>query len=208
MSALVRLVRRFGADQSGAGAAEFALIVPLMLLLLFGIIEVGTYAWTINKSEKATQMGARMAVVTDPVATGLNLDYVGLTIGGQTLGQGDTIPLNSMLVTCNSTACSCSGCPAGMTVALATGSPSPFNRIVQRMQNFDSTITAANVEVLYRSSGLGYAGDPSGMDISPLITVRLKNRTYQAPFLFKTAIPLPSSSYSLTMEDASGSVSN
>ena len=34
-------------------------------------------------------------------------------------------------------------------------------------------IEASNLIVEYRGSGLGYAGNPNGMDISPLVTVRL-----------------------------------
>lgn len=210
MSVPYSFIRDFVRSEHGGSAAEFSLVLPIMLLFLFGIIDAGGYGWAINKSEKATQMGTRMAVVTSPAATGLDTDFVGLTVGGTTLKQGDIIPRDSMLVTCTSAGCSCSNCPQGITIGTATGTPSPFTRIVSRMQAFDPGITAANVEILYRSAGLGYAGDPSGMDIAPLVTVRLKNRTYSpfTLFLFKTAVPLPSFSYSLPMEDGSGSVSN
>ena len=43
-----------------------------MLILLFGIIDGGRFMWEATEAEKATQMGARMAVVTNPVAGGLN----------------------------------------------------------------------------------------------------------------------------------------
>ena len=65
-------------DRRGASAAEFALVLPLLILLLFGIIDAGRFMWEINRAEKATQVGARMAVVTDPVSRGLvNHSYVG-----------------------------------------------------------------------------------------------------------------------------------
>ncbi len=35
------LARRFGVDQSGVSAVEFALILPIMLLLYFGAVELG-----------------------------------------------------------------------------------------------------------------------------------------------------------------------
>ncbi len=204
------MLRRLARNESGAGAAEFGLILPIFLLFLFGIIDVGGYAWAINRGEKATQMGARMAAVTDPVASGMKFSYVGKTIGGVVLQQGDVIPADSMVITCTSTACSCTGCPTEMTVALDTSNPKPFDNVVARMQDFEPSITAANVEVLYRASGLGYAGDPAEIEIAPMITVRLKDRTYSpfTLFLIKAALPLPSSSYSLTMEDGSGQVSN
>ena len=52
-------------DRSAASAAEFALVLPLLLLFLFGIIDAGRFMWEYNRAEKATQVGARVAVVTD-----------------------------------------------------------------------------------------------------------------------------------------------
>ncbi|PKB14519.1 Flp pilus assembly protein TadG [Novosphingobium kunmingense] len=205
---IAALLDDFRTDRTAGSAAEFSLVLPLLLIFLFGIIDVGGYAWAINKAEKATQMGTRMAVVTDPAATGLaSYSYVGKTIGGVTLTQGDVIPADSMVITCTSASCTCTGCPTGMSISKNNAN---FTSIVTRMQAFDPGIVAANVEILYRSAGLGYAGDPSGMEIAPLVTVRLTGRTY-APFtlyLIKAAVPLPSFSYSLPMEDGSGSVSN
>ena len=85
-------VRPFLRDRSGAGAAEFALILPLFLLVLFGIIDAGRFAWAFNQAEKATQVGARLAVVTDVIpggasATGLrNYSFVSSSVP-----QGGTV---------------------------------------------------------------------------------------------------------------------
>ena len=57
--------------EKAASAAEFALVLPLLLILLFGTIDAGRFLWAMNRAEKATQMGARYAIVTDPVSTGL-----------------------------------------------------------------------------------------------------------------------------------------
>lgn len=193
-----------------AAGAEFALVLPLMLLFLLGIIDVGRYGWAFNRAEKATQAGARMAVVTTPVATGLDsYNYVGQTIGGVTLQQGDTIPADNMTIQCTKSGCTCSSCPPGMVVGLATGSPSPFTRIVTRMQELDPAIEDTNVSIEYRSAGIGYAGDPDGMDIAPLTTVRVTDVSFTPTtfMLFDADVKL-SSSYTLTMEDGSGTVSN
>lgn len=187
-------------DQRGS-AAEFALVLPLMLLFFFGIIEVGLYGWAINRAEKATQFGARLAVVTDPVASGLtSQSYVGTVVGGVTLTQGDPIPAAALgLITCTSAGCSSFGFD-----------PVAFALIVNRMQLIEPSITAGNVVIEYRGSGLGYAGDPGGMDIAPLTTVRLQNLRFTSAtsMLFGVSTPLPSFAYSLTMEDGSGSKSN
>ena len=61
-------LRRFGRDRRGAGAAEFALVLPLSILFLVGLLDTGRLFYDINRGEKATQIGARWAVVTDPLA--------------------------------------------------------------------------------------------------------------------------------------------
>ena len=58
----MNVVRAFMRETGAAGAAEFALILPLFLLFLLGIIDAGRYAWAFNQAEKATQVGARWAV--------------------------------------------------------------------------------------------------------------------------------------------------
>ena len=81
------------------------------------------------------------------------------------------------------------------------------------MQLVSSQITAASVQIDYDYSGLGYAGDPNGSDVSPLVRVSIRPNTLNfRPILFSlfksATIPLPSFSAALTMEDGQGSVSN
>ena len=193
-------------DTRAASAAEFVLVLPLLALLVFATIDAGWYAWQINLAEKATQAGARMAVVTDPVASGLTSEtYNSATYG---LSQGDTIPASALgLLTCKGSSCTCttSPCPSSLTF-----NSTAFNAIVGRMQAYDGRVQAANVVVEYRGSGLGYAGDPSGMQIAPLVTVKLQNMQMNAlsSYVWKAAIQLPDFAYSLTMEDGSGSNTN
>ena len=47
-------------DDRGASAAEFTLVLPLLLLMLFGIIDTARFMWAVNRSEKAAQMGVRI----------------------------------------------------------------------------------------------------------------------------------------------------
>ena len=85
-----------------------------------------------------------------------------------------------------------------------------FTNIVDRMQAMYAPITPANVQVEYRNVGIGFAGNPSGPDVSALVTVRLAGLQFQPVtcFVFACSITMPDFSSALTLEDASGSVSN
>ena len=65
------MIRKLLQDRTASSAAEFALVLPLLLFLFFAIIDTGRFVWSSNRVEKAAQMGARMAVVTDFAAPGI-----------------------------------------------------------------------------------------------------------------------------------------
>jgi Flp pilus assembly protein TadG len=62
----VRLMK--GRNRKGAAIVEFALVVPLLLLLLWGIVDIGRAFYTLNNLASAVREGARTAAVmsTDP----------------------------------------------------------------------------------------------------------------------------------------------
>lgn len=195
-------------DTRAAAAAEFALILPVLLIAIIGTIDVGRYGWAVAMSEKATQTGARFAVATTMIPggetpTGL-LNYSFATAG---VPQGTTV--NSTLfpgVTCNDAGCTCLGSCSFST----TADTAAFGRLVTRMREINPDITAANVVVTYAWSGLGFAGDPNGPDVAPLTTVSLRNMQFAPATLlvFATNVNLPQFAYTLPMEDGSGTTSN
>jgi hypothetical protein len=193
--------------ERAASAAEFAIILPIFLLFFFGIIDGGRFLYEINQGGKAAQIGARMAVVTDPIAPQLfTQSYVGQTVGGVTLIQGDRIPAGALgVVTCTSGGCACTlaPCPAGLGSDAAR-----FTRLLNRMRQIMPAIREENLTVTYSDSGLGYAGNPNGMDISPLVNVRIANVQFSSIILFGRNLTLPTFSYSLTMEDGQGQTFN
>jgi hypothetical protein len=203
------MMRRLFLDRTGAGAAEFALVLPLLLMFLLGIFDAGRYMWEVNKAEKATQAGARVAIVTDVLDSGLaNRSYVGQTIGGVTLTQGDVIPAAALgELRCTNSGCTCvAACP---TVVAPGDYSTRFNRVFQRMEFMKPGIAASNVTITYRGSGLGFAGDPNGMEIAPLVTVELTGLQFRPVVLFNAvAFNLPAFRTTLTAEDSSGSQSN
>ena len=216
------MVRKLIQDEEAASAAEFALVLPLFLLLLFGTIDAGRFIWEYNRAEKATQIGARLATVTDPLSSGLiEEDYAGQDPGSGPIGAGDLIPaaaLGSLM--CTSAGCQCETAPCP---AVGTFDSDTFNNtLVARMKQIYPAIEAENVEVRYKGSGFGYAGSATGggggggggappeiMEISPLITVTLTGLQFRPiTTLLLAQMGMPSFSTTLTAEDASGQYSN
>lgn len=204
------IMRRLIFHSGGASAAEFGIVLPLFILFLLGIVDVGRWMWTYNHLEKATQMGARMAVVTNAASgteaaqTGIYAPYFG--VGGLT--QGDVIPASAFgKITCTNSSCTCttSPCPG-----LGAFSNADFNRVQQWMTLFYHEIAPANVTIEYSSSGLGFAGNPNGPDLAPIVTVRLSGMTFTplACELVGCSFAMPAFVSSFTYEDGIGFQSN
>ena len=202
------MMRRLLLDRTAASAAEFALVLPLLLILLLGMVDTGRWLWTYNQGEKGVQLGARFAVVTNPLTSGLNSSYLG--VGGLT--QGDAIPASAFgKVTCTgggtvaapTVSCSCTTAPCP---ALGTADNTTFGALFTRLHSFLPGIVPTNVQVIYSSSGLGYAGNPNEPDLSPLVTVEVSGLPFTliSGFLF-VSTSMPTFSTSLTAEDEIGS---
>jgi len=203
-----KVLSPFFGDNDGSTAAEFGLVLPLLVLLLLGVVDVGRLLYTWNEAEKATQMGARFAVVTNPVAGDLaNHDF---TSDG--LSPGDTVSTTifSHLECVNGKCQNCSGSACSNFTNGYGYSATAFTNLVKQMSNFFPAIKAANVQIDYDNAGLGYVSDPNAPNVAVFVTVRLKNLTF-TPALFKllgTSITLPDFKTTLTMEDGIGSQSN
>lgn len=192
--------------EGGSSAAEFAMVLPLLLIFIFGLIDAARFMWTCNLAEKATQMGVRYAVTTNMLPSDLYAyDFTKSGVVG-----GQAVPTSVFdSATCVSTGCTCTG-----SAGQCGFSSSDFAKIVDRMRLFYPKVAAADVQVVYKNVGLGYAGDPNGVNVSPLITVSLIDGGAARQFhpitllVFSASIPLPAFSASLTMEDGSGTVAN
>lgn len=200
-------LRAFRRDQRGTSAAEFALVAPLMILFLLGIIDVGRFIWHVNEAEKAIQIGTRWAVATDMVPSDLYTYSFALSGGvqqGTVVDQSD-FPGVSCAASGTTASCTCKGsCAFDLTA-----DPTAFESIVGRMNEIYAGIGADNVQIDYDWSGLGYSGDPNGSDVDPLVTVRVTDLSFRPIFLASIFdLGLPDLSYTLTMEDGQGDWSN
>jgi Flp pilus assembly protein TadG len=199
-------IARLGRDTRAASAAEFALVLPLLLLFLLGMLDVGRLMWTWNQAEKATQTGVRFAVATNMLAD--NISEFSFPINNYGT-QGDPVSTTAFTgIACTSASCTCTG-TACNDIDTSLDSTA-FANLVARMQQIFPEIAASNIAVDYTNVGLGYAGDPNGPDVAPLVTVSLQNMTFQpiTLTLFNTSISLPNFSAALTLEDGNGTYSN
>jgi len=109
-------MRSRGTRQSGQALTEFAFILPVLLLLLLGVIELGRYAYISILIGNAAQAGAfygaqgnGFSTDTTGIAHAAQYDFAGATSGtSSTNGQ----PVSSLNVT-SSVSC---GCDAAGTI--------------------------------------------------------------------------------------------
>ncbi len=201
------------ADEIGSVFVEFAILLPIVVTVLFGSVDLiyAFYEW--NAAAKAVEVGARIAAVSDPVAVGLNgLSNVAVLSG---INTGGAMPTFSVICDGLVAACSCTGMCAGITAN--SYSAAAMNRILfgrgsagcgdaisyytTGMCDVLPSIGAANVAIKYQQTGLGYAGHPGGP--LPTITVSLQNMNFQFFFLrsLGISIRMPLITTTITAED-------
>ena len=185
-------VLRFIRDTNGSVLVEVAIMLTFLIFFIFGSIDFlfAFYDW--NAATKAVQAGARIAAVSDPVAT--NFDVISAALISRPLPPGSAMP--AFTITCDgSTAkCSCEGsCPAGEivynaaamnTIVYGRGSNAcgdATSSYTAGMCDIFKRITPANVRIEYRQplapAGLGYVGRPGGP--IPTIKVTLQNVAFR-----------------------------
>lgn len=201
----MRMRAPFLRDAHGASAAEFALVLPMLVLFLLGILDAGRFMWDYNQAEKATQMGVRYAVATEMVPPGL--ETYSFAISDSILAGNPVPTANFTQAVCNTSTCTCTG--GGVCGGIGYDAAA-FDAIVARMRLMYPDLTDTNVVVEYRNIGLGYAGDPNGPDVAPLVTVRLTGLTFQplSGMLFGATVTMPDFRAALTLEDGAGTVAN
>lgn len=209
----------FWKDESGAAYIEFTVSVLTFLTILFGVIEFSNVYFQWNAATKATQFGARLAAVSNPVYQTNPMDFTE-TVSGYSAGQ--TLAAGAYSFTCSgagSGSCACTGavCPQSISYNLASMQTLVYGRgriscsttptvLTMGMCNLfprNPAIIPANVVVRYDYTGLGYAGRPGGP--VPTITVSLTGLTYNWLLLngitTLTAMTLPPFSTTVTGED-------
>ncbi len=203
--------RRLIRDDRGISSVEFVIVATVFFMLIFGIVDFSRAMWEWNAAAKATQFGARHAVVSDIVS----IDYKGFSGLSVGLNAGDKVPIkdsggNDIIapIFCSDSepgaglAIGCGTSLGGLTAAKADAVA--FLAHVVQMQKMYDRIEAHNVVIEYRHIGLGFAGNPIGPDVDPLVTVKLRDMefTFVSPGLAGIfPLDLPDFAASLTAED-------
>ena len=167
-------------NRSGAAAVEIGLLTPVFVVGLLTLFDLGLYFWRWNEAVEAARVGARLAVVSDPVSSDLS-SMTGLETGvgaGQPVGAYERV-------------CTASACTNG------TYSDAAMNRIFYGpgtqtcdhatritgagMCDVLPTLAKSNVTVSYRSSGVDAAGMTGAL--KPLVSVRISGASPELFFI-------------------------
>jgi Flp pilus assembly pilin Flp len=200
-------------DESGAALIEFTAAALTFFLLLFGVVEFANVFYQWNAATKAVQLGARLAVVSNPIAS----DLATLTGLSSSVLPGDPMPAFDRVCTGTNASGSTGNCTNGgnydasamQTIVFGRGkiacATPTSDRDVGMCNIFlhNPPLTPQNVIVRYQYTGLGYAGRPGGP--VPTVTVSLTGLTYDwimiGGLMGFSPISLPSFATTVTGED-------
>ena len=172
-------------DIRGSVLVETTIVVPMLLVLVLGTIDVTNmfYEWAL--ANKAAYMGARTAVTSNPVDPDLaNLNYSSTQL--ENIGQ------SCLVVSCPSANSVCTGSAGGGSCTNGTFQNSAFARIFDPMRRVFPRLQPQNVTISYQTNGTGVVGqtwegsaDPGNPQFTlPMnVTVSITGMTHQFYFI-------------------------
>jgi Flp pilus assembly protein TadG len=215
-------LNRLAGDQTGNVLVETTVMIPIMFTFLLGGVDFLNAFLQWSAAAKAVEIGARIAAVSDPVASGLN--SIPTNALSSTFRLGDPMP--AFTVTCDGGAMACT-CTSGSCTGMGVYSATAMNLIVygrsgnttcgavtseyfSGMCNLFWPILPQYVTVVYSQTGLGFAGRTAGP--VPTITVSLNAGASKLPFKFYflplAQINIPPVTTTITAEALSSAPAN
>jgi len=207
-------MKRFARDCGGATIIELAVILPILLLLVLGIVEFGRLGYQETVGHKATDLAVRTAAVRpsacDGVAGEIDLPdvYAPPQNAAPRFGTLCRVPTNG-----NATCAPVATQSCTLQQAIAAGNPTAQEIWRTVAPLLPGAASPANVEISYDFDGqLGFLGGP----YTPIITAEIVNLNFQfvTPLgalaalagsggnnQIANTIPFPSMSASLPAED-------
>ncbi len=161
-------LRAFIKDEKGATMVEYAMVMPLFLLLAFGILDFGRLGFSYVMAQKATERAVREAVVRTPVCAGLpdansrgalTEDTIGMRYG----------------TSCQSDPQLCAD-PGTFSCTAASGGSTGSEIFTQIQALLPTNATPENLSFSYAfDSNLGFLGGP----YTPVVTVELQDLEFE-----------------------------
>jgi Flp pilus assembly protein TadG len=135
----VEIVKRLGkiSNQNGAAMVEFAIVLPLLLMLIFGMIEFSVMLYDKAMLTNATREGARFGILFVGTATGNSQDDIKETVTNYlddnliSLG-GASAPIPDVLGTCTA---------AGLPITVSVTYPYKFLVLPNFITSLAPTLT-------------------------------------------------------------------
>src|SRR5712675_1195948 len=158
--------RTFVKRECGGATVEFVALMPAFLLLTFFIFEIIVAVMWVGTAEKAAQLGARLAIVSDYAVTTLtstpptlNLASASTYLPGSQCGGTPDKCTPFATQTCNGNVATSPSNPCSAT----------FTTVVNRMSSISTLIQAKYVTITYSYAQLGFVNGR----IVPRVTVTL-----------------------------------
>jgi hypothetical protein len=164
---------------------EMTIVITLLLTLVLGFVDFGYAFYQWNAANKAVQVGARLAEVSTPVATGV-VSEAGTPANSANVGLAVPAGTYNYRCTANAAGTASCTCVAG-TCANLTVNQAAFDLIYDGdanrpgMHDFFPALQKSNVRIEYAATGLGYWTRPGGP--VPTIRVSIVGRQFQFFFL-------------------------
>jgi Flp pilus assembly protein TadG len=162
------LLNQFRRDESGSVLIEFAVVLSLFLLLLFGFIDFGRMAFSYVTATKATEVAARQAAVNGPVCPGLPATNQRGTLNG-------TATAYQFGTSCNVASGLCRE-PAAITCNGTSQNPTSAAIWAQVEDLMPYNATVSNLTFTYTfDRNTGFLGGP----YSPTVTVQIQDLDFE-----------------------------
>jgi hypothetical protein len=187
-------VSRLWRNIQGSSLVEFTLVFPVLILVALGTVDVTFMLFDWAQANKAVYVGARLAIVSPPVATGItNLAYTDaqrLLIGqacydSATGTANGNCPSATTVCTPAATGGSCTnGFAFDDTAFTNAGDATKPARIFDVMKQVFPRLQRQNVQITYQTNGLGFSGRPPDLGGLPMnVTVSIRCMTFRFYFL-------------------------
>ncbi len=173
-------MNRFWRNSEGATLLEFTVVFPVFMLIVFGTVDVTLMLFDWAIASKAAYMGARAAVVSAPVPTGITWTYstVATQAGARCTNSADGTNNSTANCPAVSTVCTPSAGTGGACTGGYTFSNANFTPILARMQAVFPAMTRQNVQITYQTAGLGYVGRPGGLPMNVTVSIRCMSHEF------------------------------